>query len=76
MTTTTNTDRHDGQGPNLSPPSRRMHGTATVSVLLPVQSASREYLRKVLADIDAVAARRTPDENAAIDRLLSERGVE
>lgn len=52
------------------------NGTATVGVLLPVHSASKEYLRKVLADIDAAAAQRSPQENEAIDRLLAERGVE
>jgi len=52
------------------------NGTATVGFLLPVHSASKEYLRDVLARIDAAAAQRTPEENAAIDRLLSERGGE
>jgi hypothetical protein len=52
------------------------NGTATVGVLLPVHSASKDYLREVLARIDAAAAQRTPEQNAAIDRLLSERGAE
>ena len=52
------------------------NGKATVGVLLPVQSASKEYLLKVLADIEAAAAKYTPEENAAIDRLLAERGAE
>jgi hypothetical protein len=52
------------------------NGTATVGVLLPVHSASKEYLRKVLADIDTAAAQRSPEENKAIDRLLAERGAE
>lgn len=52
------------------------NGTATVGILLPIHSVPAEYMRKVLADIDAAAARRTPDENAAIDRLLAERGIE
>jgi hypothetical protein len=49
---------------------------ATVGVLMPLPRVSTEYMRKVLADIDAAAARRTPEENAAIDRLLAERGAE
>jgi hypothetical protein len=52
------------------------NGTATVGVLLPVHSASKEYLRKVLADIDTATAQRSPEENEAIDRLLAERGAE
>ncbi|HEX8665901.1 MAG TPA: hypothetical protein VF744_17950 [Beijerinckiaceae bacterium] len=52
------------------------NGTATVGVLLPVQSASKEYLREVLARIDAAAAQRTPEEDTAIDRLLAERAAE
>ena len=53
------------------------NGTTTVGVLLPVRSAaSNEYLRKVLADIEAAAARYTPEENKAIDDLLAERGVD
>jgi hypothetical protein len=52
------------------------NGTATVGVLLPVHSASKEYLRAVLARIDAAAAKHLPEENVAIDRLLAERGGE
>ena len=52
------------------------NGTATVGILLPVHSASKDYLHEVLARIDAAAAQRTPEENAVIDRLLSERGAE
>jgi len=52
------------------------NGTATVGVLLPVRSASQEYLRTVLARIDAASAEHTPAENAAIDRLLDECGGE
>ncbi|GJD60322.1 hypothetical protein CS379_29845 [Methylobacterium frigidaeris] len=52
------------------------NGTATVGILLPIRIVSPEYMRKVLADSDAAAARRTPEENAAIDRLLAERGIE
>ncbi|AWN45607.1 hypothetical protein DK419_04115 [Methylobacterium terrae] len=52
------------------------NGTATVGILLPVHRVSPEEMRKVLADIDAAAARRTPEENAVIDRLLAERGAE
>jgi hypothetical protein len=51
-------------------------GKETVAVLLPVRSGSREHLRQVLADIDAAVAQQTPEENAAIDRLLAERGAE
>jgi antitoxin ParD1/3/4 len=36
----------------------------------------KAYLRGVLARIDAATARHTPEENAAIDRLLAERGAE
>jgi hypothetical protein len=52
------------------------NGTATIGVLLPVHSASKEYLREMLARIDAAAAQRTPEEDSAIDRLLAERGAE
>jgi hypothetical protein len=52
------------------------NGTATVGVLLPVHSAPKEYLREVLARIDAAAAAHTPKENEAVDRLLAERGAE
>lgn len=53
------------------------NGTTTVGVLLPVRSpASSAYLRKVMEDIEAAAARRSPEENEAIDRLLAERGAE
>ena len=52
------------------------NGTATVGVLLPIHSASKDYLREVLARIDAAAAAHTPEENAAIDALLTERRAE
>ncbi|MBP1178451.1 hypothetical protein [Methylobacterium sp. PvR107] len=52
------------------------NGTATVGVLLPIHTLSREYLSKVLADIEAAAALRSPEQEAAIDQLLAERGVE
>ena len=52
------------------------NGTATVGVLVPVHSASMDYVREVLARIDAAAAQHTSEENRAIDRLLSERGAE
>ncbi|MGX7708112.1 hypothetical protein [Methylobacterium sp. Gmos1] len=52
------------------------NGTQTVGILLPLHRVSPDYMRKVLADIDAAAARRTPEENAVIDRLLAERGAE
>lgn len=52
------------------------NGTATVGVLLPVHTLSREYLSTVLADIEAAAERRSPEQEAAIDRLLAERGAE
>jgi hypothetical protein len=51
-------------------------GTATVGILLPIRIVSPEYMRKVLADSDAAAVRETPEENAAIDWLLAERGIE
>jgi hypothetical protein len=52
------------------------NGTATVGVLVPVHSLSKDYLREVLARIDEAAAKHTPEENAAIERLLAERGAE
>lgn len=52
------------------------NGMVTVGVLLPVRGASKDDLHEVLARIDAAAAQRTPEENAVIDRLLSERGAE
>ncbi|WP_288588733.1 hypothetical protein [uncultured Methylobacterium sp.] len=52
------------------------NGTATVGILLPIHQASPEYMRKVIADIRADAEKYTPEENAAIDRLLAERGAE
>ena len=52
------------------------NGTATVGVLLPIHSASKDYLSEVLARIDAAAARQTPEERAAINKLLADRGGE
>ncbi|MEH3147592.1 MAG: hypothetical protein PGN34_20105 [Methylobacterium frigidaeris] len=52
------------------------NGTATVGILLPIHRVSQDYMRKVLADIQADAEKYTPEENAAIDRLLAERGAE
>lgn len=52
------------------------NGTATVGILLPIHQASPEYMRKVMADIRADAEKYTPEESAAIDRLLAERGAE
>jgi hypothetical protein len=52
------------------------NGTATVGVLLPVSGGSGDYLRKVLAEIDAAVARETPEETRAIDALLAERGID
>ncbi|MET7246345.1 hypothetical protein ABZT49_23610 [Methylobacterium sp. EM32] len=52
------------------------NGTATVGVLLPIHSVPQEYMQQVLADIRAAAAKHSPEEEAAIDRLLSERGAE
>ncbi len=52
------------------------NGTATVAVLLPVHSAGKDYLRRVLARIDEAATAHTPEENAAIGELLGQRGAE
>ncbi len=51
-------------------------GTATVGVLSPIHTLSREYPSKVLADIEAAAARRSSEQEAAVDQLLAERGIE
>ncbi|KMO41117.1 hypothetical protein VQ02_06315 [Methylobacterium variabile] len=48
----------------------------TIALLLPVRRVSPEYMRKVLADIEAAAARRTAEEDALIDRLLTGRGID
>ncbi|MFH6785045.1 MULTISPECIES: hypothetical protein [Methylobacterium] len=52
------------------------NGTATVGVLLPIHSGPEEYMQKVPADIRAAAAKHSPEEEAAIDRLRAERGAE
>lgn len=52
------------------------NGTATVGVLLPVHTLSRDYLTKLLADIEVAAERRLPEQGTAIDQLLAERGAE
>src|SRR3954447_3388495 len=44
------------------------NGTATVGVLLPVHSASKEYLRDVLARIDAADARGECSDRPALVR--------
>lgn len=55
-------------------------GTVTVGVLMPVPGVAkaelREDMRELLARIDAAAAAYTPEENAAIEALLRERGAE
>ena len=52
------------------------NGTATVGVLVPMHTLSRRYLTKVLADIEAAAERRSPEQEAAIDELFAKRGAE
>jgi hypothetical protein len=52
------------------------NGTATVGVLLPAHTLSRKYLCKVLADIEAAAARRSPEQEKVIDQLRAQRGIE
>lgn len=56
-------------------------GTTTVAMLTPVRKplckpGLSDAMRKALADIDEAAARRTPEENKAIDELLAERGID
>lgn len=62
--------------PGFAPRGPDKNGTTTVAVLLPVHTLSRKYLSKVLADIEAAAARRPPEQQAAVDQLLAERGIE
>lgn len=53
------------------------NGATTVGVLLPVRTPeSQNHLRKVLDDIEADAASRSPEQNRAIDELLAERGID
>lgn len=53
------------------------NGTKTVGVLMPVRDpVPREKLDEIFDAIDRDAAARTPEENAAIDRLLAERGID
>lgn len=51
-------------------------GELTVGVLTPVHGLTVEQMEEVFAEADAVAARRTPEEQAAVERLLAERGIE
>ncbi|AWB22143.1 hypothetical protein DA075_15425 [Methylobacterium currus] len=52
------------------------NGAATVGILLPIHRASPECMRRVMAEVRAGAEKYSPEENAAIDRLLAERGAE
>ena len=53
------------------------NGRETVAVLVPVNNpGSAEYWREAFERIDRAAAARTPEENAAIDALLAERGID
>ncbi|MDW6025565.1 hypothetical protein SAZ10_27760 [Mesorhizobium sp. BAC0120] len=52
------------------------NGTATVGVLVPAHSVSRDYLRKVFALLEEAEAKRTPEEQRAIDEVLAARGIE
>lgn len=51
-------------------------GTATVGVLMPVTVPTPERLREVLAQIDDTTKSRTPEEQAAVNALLAERGID
>lgn len=47
-------------------------GTATVAVLIPIQKASPELVSRVLAQIDAATAERSPEEMARLAALVGE----
>jgi len=49
------------------------NGTATVALLVPIRKASPELVDKVLSRIDEAAARRSPEQTAAIEAMLGER---
>lgn len=51
-------------------------GADTIAVLLPINNSRQEYLKTVFAQIDAAVAKYTPEEKAAIERLLAERGID
>ena len=52
------------------------NGVATVALLVPIQKAPKAFVDRVLAAIDAEAAKRTPEQTAAVERLLGERESE
>jgi uncharacterized protein YaaW (UPF0174 family) len=52
------------------------NGSSTVGVLLPIHSASRDYLLRVLDQIAAAAEQYTADEKEAVARLIAERGID
>ena len=49
-------------------------GTTTVALLIPSQKAPPELVASVLARIDAAAAERSPEQTAALETALGERG--
>ena len=60
----------------LSKPIEITQGPETVAMLVPFRRPDATKLRDALAKIDEAAAGYTPEENAAIERVLAERGIE
>jgi hypothetical protein len=52
------------------------NGSATVALLVPIQKAPKDFVDRVLAKIDAEAAKRSPEQTAALEVLLGERDAE
>jgi hypothetical protein len=52
------------------------NGPATVAILVPIQKASKQLVDEVLARIDAAAAKRSPEQTAALEIMLGERQPE
>ena len=46
-------------------------GAEMIAILIPVRSA-KETVRKILARIDAAAAKRTPEQTSALEKMLGE----
>jgi hypothetical protein len=49
------------------------NGSATVALLVPIQKAPKEFVDRVLAKIDEEAAKRSPEQTAALELMLGER---
>jgi hypothetical protein len=56
----------------LEHPTAIKSGNDTIALLVPLRKAPKSMVDKVLADIDAAAAARSPEENARIAAMLGE----